>query len=776
MFKTLLTLILSLFVFASSNAQNSTLSGYIKEVGSQETLIGATIYFPEIKQGTVTNSYGFYSITLPAQDSVIIYISYVGYKTIVKKMPFKADQQLNWSMDNSTKLDEIVIDGNKINIAKETQMSTIEIPIKMIRELPVIFGEKDVIKTLQLLPGVQSGSEGQAGLYVRGGGPDQNLIILDDAVVYNANHLFGFFSTFNGDAIKNVSLIKGGFPARYGGRLSSVIDLTMKDGNMEKTSGEIGIGNIASRFTVEGPVQNGKSSFLISGRRTYIDALIQPIIRAAEPDLNAGYYFYDLNGKFNQKIDDKNRIYVSSYLGRDKFYFKFGDKDFEDKAKLSWGNVTSTGRWNHQISKKLFANTSLIFSDFNLLVSNEFTDKQIDETFSLSYGSGIRDYSTKFDLDYLPNPNHSIKTGIQLTHHTFTPNAFIISTPDPEFNLNQVTKTPSIEAAIYAEDDFRVGSRIKMNVGLRLVNFRPKGESYVSLEPRFGGRYLITDDLSAKASYARMNQFLHLVSSSNPGLPTDLWVPATSRVKPQQSTQYAVGLAKNFPGLDLEITLEGYYKEMNNIITYKEGANFLIDDPFDPEASSTTWEDKVTSGDGVSYGTELFVQYTEGDFTGWAGYTLSWTIHQFDEVNNGEPYSPKYDRRHDLSLVGTYKLNERWNIAGTWVYGTGNALTLETGRFYTLHPNRGQNQAIDYGGKNSFRGEAYHRLDISFRSTKEKRYGTQTWEYGLYNAYSRANPFYYTYMSADFFNGGDPTLHKVALFPVIPSISYTLKF
>ncbi|MFT7376646.1 MAG: hypothetical protein ACI88Z_000467 [Sphingobacteriales bacterium] len=775
--KTHLFLFLSLFLFANALAQKSTLSGYIKELGSQETLIGATIYFPEIKQGTVTNNYGFYSFTLPKQDTLIVWISYVGYTTQFLRIPFKKDLTFNGILTNATDLDEVVIEGNQINVAQESQMSAISVPAKMIKELPAILGEKDVIKTIQLLPGIQSGSEGQAGLYVRGGGPDQNLIILDDAVVYNANHLFGFFSTFNGDAIKNVNVVKGGFPARYGGRLSSVVDLTMKDGNMEKPSGEVGVGLISSRLTLEGPVKKGKSSFLISGRRTYIDALLQPAIRIAQPGSAIGYYFYDLNMKFNHKIDEKNRLFISSYLGRDKFYFKLEDDDVKDAANLSWGNVTTTARWNHQITNKLFANTSLIFSNFDLNVSNTVVEKRKEEEYSLSYSSGIRDYTTKFDLDYLPSPRHSIKMGALLTHHTFTPNAFTVKNPDPKNNISNISKTPSVETAVYAEDDFRLGNRLKLNGGLRFVSFMPKGEQYFSLEPRLGARYMITDDLSAKASYAKMNQYLHLLTSANPGLPSDLWIPATSRIKPQQSSQIAAGLAKTFPNKNLEITLEGYYKEMKNIISFKEGASFLIDDPFEPEVENLDWQDKVTSGNGKSYGAEVFTQYSEGDFTGWAGYTLSWTIHQFEEINNGQPYYPKYDRRHDISLVGNYKLNERWTVSSSWVYGTGNTLTLESGYFKSFSENNGHQNNVDYNGKNNFRGEAYHRLDLSFRSTKKKKRGTQTWEYGLYNAYSRANPFYYTYISSDLgFGDAVPKLHRISLFPIIPSVSYSYKF
>lgn len=770
-------------------SQKHTVSGYIYEKGSKESLIGATIYFPELKAGTLTNNYGFYSITLPAsKDSLLMTVSYIGYTPIIQTLLLNQNYSLNLDMDPTIELKEVVIDGRKINIAQETQMSMIEIPIQQLKNIPALMGEKDVIKALQLLPGVQKGTEGSAGLYVRGGGPDQNLIILDDATVYNANHLFGFFSTFNGDAIKNVQLIKGGFPARYGGRLSSVVDLTMKDGNQEKVSGEAGIGLIASRMTVEGPIEKNKSSFLVSARRTYLDVLTVPIVKIYEPNLTTGYYFYDLNAKFNYKLDDKNRLYVSGYLGRDKFYFRYNTFEFLDKAGLFWGNITGTTRWNHQFNNVLFGNASLIISDYTFNVYNTLRDKGEDEEFNLDYKTGIRDYTTKYDLDFRPSPAHMIRTGALFTYHVFTPSALVTKNTFEGINSRKIKELGSIEGGFYIEDEIKASARLNLSLGLRYSLFKPENEIYQGLEPRFGSRYFLTENLAIKGSYAMMNQYLHLLSNSGAGLPTDLWVPATDRVRPQQSQQVALGLAREFEDKGIEVTLEGYYKHMDNIITYKEGASFFLIDPLaydEGEGDSVRYEDNVTSGTGKSYGTELFVKYDKGNFNGWIGYTLSWTIHQFDEVNGGKPYYPKYDRRHDISIVGSYKFNERTRLSATWVYGTGNSLTLEQATFPATSFDASSNyyyyqEATSYGEKNGFRMEAYHRMDIGLQRSKKVKWGERTWEYSLYNAYGHANPFFYMIGPEDMFEYGygdsKNVLYKVALFPVVPSVSYTLKF
>ncbi|MFD2938033.1 TonB-dependent receptor [Spirosoma flavum] len=799
------TILLCLFFINNLWAQNGleryTISGYIRETGSQEALIGVNVYLPGTTTGTTTNTYGFYSLTLPAQDSVRLAYSFVGYEMAGQAISLRTNQTVNIFLTPGRSLAEVDVKAGRLTekVSESAQMSSIEIPVSQIKKIPAFFGEKDVLKVLQLMPGVQKGSEGQTGIYVRGGGPDQNLIILDDAVVYNASHLFGFFSVFNGDAIKSVELIKGGFPARYGGRLSSVIDLNMKDGNREKLHGEGGIGLIASRLVLEGPLtKNKKGSFLISGRRTYLDILAAPLIRAQSGgSLTAGYYFYDLNAKANYDFGPKNKVYLSGYFGRDRFYAN--DKTADTDTGLSWGNATGTLRWNHLFNQKLFSNLSLIFSDYKFQISSVEKSTQDAETYSLYYNSGIRDFSLKYDLDFYPNPQHSVRMGIQSTYHRFTPSAVVLQNASINQSINNVNNIDVLESGIYAEDTWRPSSRWRVNGGLRLSYFQQKDVAYVRPEPRLSAAYILKPDLSIKASYALMNQYVHLLSNTGIGLPTDLWVPTTDRVKPQQSQQVAIGMAKDFTTggsftNGLTLTVEGYYKSMSNIINYKEGASFLlINDP--TSANSVRWEDNVTAGRGWSYGAEFLLQKKVGRFSGWAGYTLSWTQWQFAELNGGKPYYPRYDRRHDVSLVGIYDLNKRVTLSAVWVYGTGNALTVPVGRYETYRPSNAlvyggtpgivqsffQNvrTADDYGTqKNSFRAEAYHRFDVSIQFHKQKKHHERTWEISVYNLYNRRNPFFYRLESVAA-TSTTPTrtaLFRYSVFPVVPAVSYNFKF
>lgn len=684
-------------------------------------------------------------------------------------------------------------------VSESPQMSQISLPISQIKKIPALLGEKDVLKVLQLMPGVQKGTEGQTGIYVRGGGPDQNLIILDDAVVYNANHLFGFFSVFNGDALKSVELIKGGFPARYGGRLSSVIEMNMKEGNKEGFHGEGGIGLIASRLTLEGPVKKGKSSFLVSARRTYLDVLTQPLILAeSKGQSTGGYYFYDLNAKLNYDFGQKNKLYLSGYFGQDKFYTRDRDNTFTNRAGLNWGNATATLRWNHLFSQRLFSNTSLIFSNYRFGISNESTTRGLqqgqDETYTLRYNSGIRDVALKYDLDFYPSPQHSLRLGLQSTLHRFTPSAIVLRDSEVERLKQAVETIHSAESGLYLEDIWKPTARWRINGGLRLSHFATRRVQYVRPEPRLSGAYIIRPDLSVKASYAQMNQYVHLLSNTSIGLPTDLWVPTTDRIKPQQSRQVAVGLAKDLTAQGLTLTLEGYYKTMSNIISYREGASFLqLGNP--ETANEVRWEDNTTAGRGWSYGGELLLQKKVGRFSGWIGYTLSWTQWQFAELNGGRPFYPRYDRRHDLSLVGIYEINPRVTISGTWVYGTGQALTMPLAN-YTANPRQvaepyrygglptafnyyfGYNRTVsEYGERNSFRAEAYHRLDLSLQFYKKKKHHEQTWEFSLYNAYSRRNPFFYQLSDVcSIGNTSRTVLKRYSVFPIIPSFTYGFKF
>lgn len=772
--KTLLA-ILAFLIHISTFAQKSqkVISGFVKEKGSRENLIGATIYIVESQQGVNTNNYGFYSIQ-SNRDSITIIVSFVGFQKQAYKIALKENINLNFDLVKNNDIAEVTVKDYKIErISTDQQMSIMRIPIEQIKDVPGIFGEKDVLRVLQLLPGVQKGSEGNAGLYVRGGGPDQNLIILDDAPVYNAFHLFGFYSLFNGDALKSVELTKGGFPARFGGRLSSVLEMNMRDGDKEKFGAEYGIGLISSKFTLEGPIKQNKSSFLISARRTYIDALIYPLL---PPDEKAGYFFYDFNTKFNVEIDDKNTIYLSGYFGRDKFSASSSYGSDQDKFGLFWGNGTGTIRWNRVINNRLFSNTSLIYSlyRFNISIEEEFDS----EKYEIRLYSGIRDISLKQDFDYALNNKHYLKTGLFIQQHRFTPNATTVKdTEFPEDDFENKDIIDALETAAYIEDKYQINNRLKSNFGIRLSHFLQNKKNYFGIEPRAGLSYQLKEDLSIKASYALMNQYIHLLSSTGVGLPTDLWVPATNKVRPQRSNQIAIGIAKDFIPQKSNISLEAYYKYMNNVIAYKDGASFLlIDEPSSED--NIQWEDNVTNGQGWSYGLELLARH-DGDFiSGWIGYTLSWTQLQFDEINFGKKYFARYDRRHDLSIVVTQKISKNIRFTTTWVYGTGNAITLPKSEYGAYVPGVNQNNFNYYfvsafGEKNGFRMEPYHRMDMGFQFKKELKKSVRTIELSVYNLYNRKNPYFYFIGSDD---QGNRKLKKINLFPILPSISWNYKF
>ncbi len=772
-------LILTILLFActtiQSLAQSYTLSGYVKEESSGELLIGAGIYIPQLKNGITTNNYGYYAINIPS-DTLDVIFSMVGYKKQVFRIALKKDITLNVDLISGAAIQEIIVTDDRIDkIADDPQMSVIRIPIEQIKQIPMLFGEKDVLKAIQLMPGVQKGSEGNAGLYVRGGGPDQNLIILDDAPVYNAFHLFGFFSLFNGDALKSIDLYKGGFPARFGGRLSSVLEMNMKDGNKQEPKADVGIGLLSSRFTVEAPIIKNKSSFLISGRRTYIDALTLPF---QNTENNGGYFFYDLNAKFNYEISHKDKIYLSTYLGRDKFYANTTEnRNFQNNFSLFWGNATGTLRWNHLYNNRLFANTSLIYSNYQFNIQVKQTE--LADFFEIKLFSGIRDFTLKHDLDYALHPNHTLKMGISLQQHRFTPSGTTINTNTLSDNFRKVSSIDALESGLYVEDNLKIGERFKANAGVRFANFWVQGKAYTAIEPRFSARYLIREDLSIKASFASMNQFIHLLSSTGTGLPTDLWVPSTAKVKPQLANQFAIGIAKDILNKNATFSIESYYKKSDRVVAYKDGASFLNIDVLN-ENDEIVWDDNLTAGQGWSYGTEFLLQRSKGPFSGWIGYTLSWTQLQFDEINFGKKYFARYDRRHDISVVGIYEIDEGKTFSFTWVYGTGNAITLPKGEFLAPTHNPGSNNAwsniyaSEYGAKNDFRMEAYHRLDFGIQFHKQLKRGIRTFEFSMYNAYNRQNPYFY-YIGTNN-SGTQNKLKKLSLFPTLPSFSWTFKF
>ena len=768
-----------------------TLSGFVSDKNNGENIIGVNIFCKELKQGVVSNTYGFYSLTLPSGNYEISF-SYIGYKTQVHNLNLDKDIQKNIAFDiTSFSVGEVQVRA-KANIVEKTETSVIEVPIEQIKTIPALLGEVDIIKAIQLLPGVQS-SEGTSGFYVRGGGPDQNLILLDGVPVYNASHLGGIFSVFNADAIKSVRLTKGGFPARFGGRLSSVLQIDMKEGNSKEFKGDASIGIISSKFTFEGPIIKDKTSFIISARRTYLDLIVSPFLPSTT-DLTL--YFYDLNAKINHKLSKKDRIYLSAYTGKDKLGVNFSESFIDQitneqsslNFELGYGNITSTLRWNHLFSDKLFSNTTLTYSRYSFNtdfgVNSTYTTNNETEIWDINFGylSGIEDLGTRIDFDFIPNPNHEIKFGTSYTNHNFFPGETTLSIneilPDTSQNfsldttLNFSGNTIADELYFYLEDNFKISNRLKANLGIHLGYYNTDRsnsifKNNISFQPRASLRYLINDKWSIKGSYAEMTQNIHLLSNSSIGFPSDIWVPATDTVPSQTSKQWAGNISTEFGNGEYELSLEGYYKTMNNLITYKSGYSNL--------SSTESWENSVeTGGIGESYGAELFLQKKKGRTTGWIGYTLSWTNRKFDNINFGEWYPYKFDRRHDFSLVVSHRFNEKWDAGLTWVYGTGNAITFPQA-IYLGTPNNG-NDFVDvvesYGTRNSTRLDAYHRLDLGFNKTVKKERITKILSFGAYNAYSRKNPFF-AYLT---YEAGNRVAKQVSLFPIIPSISYRIQF
>ncbi|MBC6427241.1 MAG: TonB-dependent receptor plug domain-containing protein [Ekhidna sp.] len=762
-----------------------TTSGFVKDSETGEDLIGATILDTRSGLGTIANTYGFFSLTL-AQDSVNLRVSYVGYANYEESIYLSRNIKKEIDLKPGQLLQEVVVTASE-NVELSPQMSVVSVPMKQIQTAPMLMGEVDVMKTLQLLPGIQGGNEGTSGVYVRGGGPDQNLILIDGVPVYNVNHLFGFFSVFNADAINNVNVIKGGFPARYGGRLSSIIDLSMKEGNNQKMGGTASIGLISSRFTIEGPIKNENTSFIFSARRTYLDLIARPIIKSSSGgDDDLVYFFQDLNAKINHRFSDKDRIYCSFYGGKDKFYFKYrsmnsDDLPEEEEGGLDWGNVIGAIRWNHLFSQKLFANITGTYSTFNFDIFQKYDEQTRDinneierDREEINYNSGIEDLALKVDFDFLPSPAHSIKFGSSIINHTFSPGAFGYKSELEQDTTYGATKISAVEVSSYLEDDIRLGKKIALNVGVHLAGFNVRSKWYNSVQPRLSARYLLSGNSSIKASYSEMTQFIHLLTNSGTGLPTDLWVPATDDVKPQQSWQVALGYAKTMG--DYEVSLEGYYKEMKSLISYLNGATYFNTDD--------NWEEKITSGDGDSHGVEFLIQKKSGTLTGWIGYTWSKTMRQFEELNNGDPFPYRYDRRHDVSLVAAYDINERISVSGNWVYGTGNAITLPNTSFPRFYP-FGFNFLADsfesssesnkyFENRNDFRMRSYHRLDLGISFKKPKKNGERIWSLGFYNAYNRRNPFFVEVAYDE--KAQKDVVKQFSLLPTIPYIVYKFNF
>ncbi len=790
--KALLPAIFQICLLGHLTAQKLTISGYITDAASGEPLISATVFDRKSGLGTVSNTYGFYSLTLD-QDSVHLVFSYVGYQAGVFQGFLSENTKIDRALESAIALETVEVTAGRVErIEEQTQMSKVEIPVQQLKKIPFLLGEADLIKAVQLLPGVQSGGEGQTGLYVRGGSPDQNLILLDGVPVYNISHLLGIFSVFNADAVKNVTLTKGGFPARYGGRLSSVLEINMKEGNLQRFEGEGSIGLIASRLTLQGPIWKNRTSFLVSARRTYADFIFRPFAKASareNEEIDPTLFFYDLNVKLQHRINDRHRLFASFYAGSDVFGFRFrdnfrGGSGFnETDGGIKWGNIIGALRWNYQIGPKLFLNTTATRSSYNIGISGQNTrfNGQRTDYFNSKYFTGIEDAGLRTDLEWLPAPQHTVRMGAFMTHHTYKPGAVSLKTSNAQESLDTLVgsnTSKALEYALYLEDEWRA-EKFSANVGVHLSAFRTSGTNYVSAQPRLGVRYAWNDRLALKASFSTMAQYINLLTNESFSLPTDLWVPSTAKIQPQRSWQVALGGAQTI-GQSIELSVEAFYKRMQNVLSYREGASFLF-------GLETDWQEKVVQGRGEAYGLEFLLQKKVGRFTGWLGYTLSWNNRQFDEINGGKVFPFRYDRRHDIALVASYQLNKKITLSANWVFGTGNAVTLHTYQYPVFEPIKGQNflrrEIIQAGNlKNDFRMRNYHRLDVSIAFHKEKKHWERDWVIGLYNAYSRRNPYFILPTEEYVFNPqtgqreNKTVFKQISLFPVIPSVSYNFKF
>lgn len=798
------------------SAQRYTVSGTITDAATGETLIGASIVDSRSGKGSITNEYGHFSLSLP-KDSVDLKISYVGYLPQHHLFFLSSNRELSAALSPNTTLKTVEITTERIGDTRSSQMSAAQLSVEKIKSVPVLFGEADVIKALQLMPGVQSGSEGSSGMYVRGGGPDENLFLLDGVALYNVTHLGGFFSAFNTDAVKNVTLYKGSFPARFGGRLSAVLDVTQNNGNDKELHGNASIGLISAKVNIEGPLIKEKTTFSISARRTYAELLFIPVVMhfaernneetmpdnptAENAKFDAGYYFYDLNAKITHKFNNKSRLYASFYAGEDFVHGKIRtvtslNEDMYLGFENGWGNLIGSLRWNRELSPKLFLNLSTSYTQYrNSIIGNiEKVASPNDpnpSTMEGDYRSGIKEMTTRADFDFVPNPNHNIKFGVAYIPHWFQPEVAkgSINYFD-SIQMNQALQFDTTilsevvhaqEMVAFLEDDWTLSPALKLNAGLHASLFHVQNTTYPSLQPRLSARLLLAEGLSLKAGYAFMTQYVHLLSTSSITLPTDLWVPVTDLVKPMNSHQVAAGLFYTLPDI-ADFSIEGYYKHMDNLIEYKDGATFF--------GSSESWEKLVYAGQGWSYGVEFLVQREFGDFTGWVGYTWSRTMRLFDRegqvLNNGDPFPAKYDRRHDLSIVLSYKFTPSIDASLTWVFTSGNAVTLATQRYAIASddPDHYLEPADGYGvgqlsyidGRNNYRMPNYHRMDASINFHRQFKRCHRTINVSVYNLYNRKNPYMIYQSPNERYGSYSSSLMQLSIFPIIPSVAYTFYF
>jgi hypothetical protein len=764
------------FIFCSSALaqQTYTISGTISDSSTGETLAGASIKLLDAKglsKGVSTNTYGFYSITAQQGEYDLI-IAYTGYTESRKTLTLNSALKMNVSLNKGTMLEEVVVSSGerKNENIINPQMGVEKLNMKTLDNVPVLFGEKDVLKTIQLLPGIKSGGEGTTGFFVRGGAADQNLILLDEATVYNSAHLLGFFSTFNSDAIKDVQLYKGGMPAQYGGRLSSVLDVTMKDGNNQHFGMEGGIGLISSRIKAEGPLVKNKGSFMISARRTYIDLLLKA---SSDSSLSSNTLnFYDLNAKFNYRFNDRNRIYLSGYFGKDKIGIK-------NLFANDWGNSTATVRFNHIFSDRLFSNTSFIYNKYN------YTVELLDASISARVTSLIRDYNLKEDLQYFSG-NHTLRMGLQGTHHRIAPSD-ILASPGSSFNSMSVENRYGLELSTYLSDEWKVSDKLNILYGVRLSAFSLLGpgtissynaggdisgtdvyktgdfiRSYFYPEPRFSAGYNMSETSSIKASYNRNTQNIHILTNANTSSPTDQYIMSSNNIKPELADQLALGYFRNSKSNTFEFSSEVYYKWLKNQIDYRDGAELI---------ANANVEGELLYGTGRAYGLELYAKKTKGRMTGWVSYTLSKTERKFDGINNGNYYPARQDRTHDIAIVGMYNLNKRWMFSANYIYNTGNAVTYPAGKY-----NIGGLTTYYYTARNASRMPHSERLDLGATlKGKETKKFSSSWNFSVYNALARENPYAVSFRDKE----DDPTRTEavqIALFKIIPSITWNFKF
>lgn len=780
-----------------------TISGLILDAASGETLIGAGV--TSGKDGAVTNNFGFYSLSIPGKDDkVSVTYSYVGYTTKTISIRVQKDTTINVRLSPGASLEEAIVTAQRESGVAATKMSAIEVPVAAIKSAPALFGEADVLKTIQLLPGVQGGTEGFSGLYVRGGGPDENLLLLDGIPIYNAEHMLGIFSVFQPEAVKKVTLYKGSFPARYGGRISSIIDVRTNDGNLYETHGSFGVSMLSDKLHLEGPIWKGKTSFSVSARGMHT-LLLTPIIKLTGFDGN--YFFYDLDAKLTHRFSDRDRLYFNVYNGLDDFYYRNQDNygsgrtggDIADNQNLGirWGNTVAALRWNHVLGPKLFANTTVAFNRYKMQIESDLVSKETgldgslgNNRYQFDYRSGMRDWVAKVDFDYTPSPSQKVKFGADYTYHTFIPETFTTYAREVMGGVVQIDTTISMksnaeqvghEASLYVEDDIRIGSRLTLNPGFHASLFGTQGKTYWSLEPRMSAKVAMSEDWSAKVSYSRMSQYVHLLSSSQISLPVDLWVPITKDIRPETSDQYSLGLYFNgIPGW--EFSLEGYYKNMRNVLEYKEGVAFMFD--------SSGWENKVEVGTGRAMGIELFIEKTMGKTTGWLGYTLAKSDRLFPTINHGERFPYRYDRRHNVNLLVNHKFNEKFDISATWNFASGGTTTLPERRIVMMSPFNPPRYADLVTSRNNYRLPASHTLNLGFNFHRKHNRGEGIWSLSVYNVYNHMNPNLVLKENDQHFIGssnldGSGTqwqevntvrLKKITFLPLFPSIGYTRTF